>query len=79
MKTKGHITHCLKLVRKAKKDYYNNLGHKNATDNKTFWKSFKPHSSEKGSTHNKIALVKQDLNLYKIENVSEVLNNFLSM
>ena len=28
----------LTLVRKAKKDYYNNLGSKNVTDNKTFWK-----------------------------------------
>ena len=30
--------YCLTLVRKAKKDYYNNLGSKNVTDNKTFWK-----------------------------------------
>ena len=32
----------LTLVRKAKKDYYNNLDHENVTDNKTFWKSIKP-------------------------------------
>ena len=30
--------YCLALVRKAKKDYYNNLGSKNVTDNKTFSK-----------------------------------------
>ena len=34
--------YCLTLVRKAKKDYYNNLDHENVTDNKTFWKSIKP-------------------------------------
>ena len=34
--------YCLMLVRKAKKDYYNNLDHENATDDKTFWKSIKP-------------------------------------
>ena len=34
--------YCLTLVRKAKKDYYNNLDHENVTDSKTFWKSMKP-------------------------------------
>ena len=34
--------YCLKLVRKAKKDYYNNLDHENVADNKAFWKSIKP-------------------------------------
>ena len=32
----------LTLVRKAKKDYYNNLHHENVTDNKTFGQSIKP-------------------------------------
>ena len=50
MRTKEHITqmnYCLTLVRKAKKDYYNNLDHENVTDNKTFWKYIKPLFSEK--------------------------------
>ena len=47
MRTKKHVTrkgttYCLTLVRKAKKDYYNNLDHENVTDNKTFRKSIKP-------------------------------------
>ena len=50
--------YCLALVRKAKKDYYNNLDHKNVTDNITFWKFIRP---EKYLTHNKIILVEQDL------------------
>ena len=49
--------YCLTLIRKAKKDYYNNLDHENVTDNKTFWKSVKPLFSEKGLTHNKITWV----------------------
>ena len=64
MRTKEHITqmnYCLTLVRKAKKDYYNNLDHENVTDNKTFWKYIKPLFSEKSQTHNKITLVKLDL------------------
>ena len=39
---------CLTLVRKTKKDYYNNLDHENVTNNKTFWKSIKSFFSEKG-------------------------------
>ena len=49
--------YCLTLIRKAKKDYYNNLDHENVTDNKTFWKSVKPLFSEKGLIHNKITWV----------------------
>ena len=72
--------YCLTLVRKAKKDYYNNLDHENVTDNKTFWKSIKPFFSEKGSTHDKIALVEQDLILDKNDNVAEVLKkNFINV
>ena len=68
--------YCLTLVRKFKKDYCNNLDHEDVTDNKTFWKSVKPLFSEKGSTHNKITVVEQDLRLDKNDNVEEVLNNF---
>ena len=52
------------------------VDHENVTDNKTFWKSIKPAFSEKGSTHNKIALAEQDLILDKKDNVADVLNNF---
>ena len=61
--------YCLTLVRKAKTDYYyNNLDDDNVTDNKTFWKSIKPHFSEKSMTYNKITLVQQDLILDKNDN-----------
>ena len=33
--------YCLTLVRKAKKDYHNNLEHQNVTDNKVLGKSIK--------------------------------------
>ena len=68
--------YCLALVRKAKKDYYNNLGSKNVTDNKTFSKLLNLFFSEKGSAHNKITLVEQDLILDKNHNVAEVLHKF---
>ena len=53
--------YCLTLVRKAKKDHYNNVDHENVIKNKTFWKSIKPLFPEKGSNHDKITLVEQDL------------------
>ena len=68
--------YCLTLVRKSKKGYYSNLDHENVTNNKTFWKSIKPLFSEKGFTHNKSTLVKQDLILDKNDNVAEVLKKF---
>ena len=37
----------LSLVRKAKKDYYNNLDHKKVTDNKSFRRTVRPLFSEK--------------------------------
>ena len=71
--------YCLTLVKKAKKDYYHNLDHENVTDNKNFWKFIKPLFPEKSSTHNKIALVEQDLTLDKIIMLQRFLIIFLSM
>ena len=42
---------CVKLVRSAKKAYYNNLSIKDVNDNKTFWKIVKPLFSEKVNTN----------------------------
>ena len=33
---------CVNLLRKTKKDYFNDLNIKNITDNKAFWKTIKP-------------------------------------
>ena len=64
---------CLEKPKKEKKNY-NNLDHDNVTDNKTFQKFIKPLFSGKSSTHNKIALVEEDVILDKYGNVTEVLN-----
>ena len=39
--------YCVSLIRKTKKDYYNNLDYKKIIDNKSFWKYIKPLLSEK--------------------------------
>ena len=69
---------CLSLIRKAKKDYYNNLDHKKVTDNKSFWKTVKPLFSDKSSSLPKFTLIENELQLNDDENISSVLNYFFS-
>ena len=38
---------CGSLVRKAKKDHFDNLDLRNVTDNKEFWKTVKPLFADK--------------------------------
>ena len=33
---------CVNLLRRCKKQYFNNIHVKNVTDNKTFWKTIRP-------------------------------------
>ena len=51
---------CILLVRKAELDYYNKLDHKNASDNKIFWKTVKPFFTDKGVNHDRILLVEEN-------------------
>ena len=67
--------YCLTLVRKAKKEYHNNLHHENFMIKFFFWKSIKPLYSEKSWTHNKIRFAKQNSISDKNDNVAEVLNS----
>ena len=39
--------YCVKLLRKTKRDHYDNLKEKNVTDNKKFWKTVKTFPSYK--------------------------------
>ena len=65
-KERSHINWCnfkrqrnrwLNILRKTKKEYYDNLNIKQVSDNKLFWKSIKPFFSDKGSSSSKITLV----------------------
>ena len=69
---------CLSLIRKAKKDYFNNLDHKKVTDNKSFWKTVKPLFSDKSSSLSKFTLIENELQLNDDENISSALNDFFS-
>ena len=52
---------CVKLLRKSKKDFYNNLNAKSITDSKSFWKTVKPSFSDKPLKNETISLIEKDL------------------
>ena len=72
------INFCLSLVRKTKKDYYNNLDHKKVTDSRSFWRTVKPLFSEKNSSFSKITLIENGLLLNDDEKISFALNDLFS-
>ena len=69
---------CVSLVRKAKKEYFDNLDLRNLTDNKKFWRTVKPLFTDKGMNHDKTILVEDDEIISENEQISESLNNFFA-
>ena len=47
---------CVTLLRRTKKEYFQNLDVKDLPDNKKFWKTIKPYFSNKGLNSNKMLL-----------------------
>ena len=50
----------MSLLKKAKKEYYQNLDEKNVIDNKKFWKTVKPLLSDKSVSREKINLTENE-------------------
>ena len=44
---KRQRNYCVKLLKRSKKDFYNNLNVKKVTGNKHFWKTIKPNFTDK--------------------------------
>ena len=61
--------HCVFLLRKTKREFYENINKKDVTDNKTFWKTFNPFLSVKAINQNKITLI--DKNFYTTSRIFE--------
>ena len=51
---------CVKLLRKTKKDLFNNLDVKRVTDNKQFWKTVKPCLTDKTLKDERITLIENE-------------------
>ena len=68
--------YCVSLIPQTKRDYYNNLDHKNI-DNKSFWKYVKPFLTDKNPRSNKITLVENESIIEEAYKIAETFNNFL--
>ena len=69
---------CVSLLRKTKKEYYQNLNEKSVIDNKSFWKTVKPFLSDKTHRNDKIHLIENDELLKTDLETAEVFNEFFS-
>ena len=57
---KRQRNYCVKLLKRSKTDFYNNLSVKKVTDNKHFWKTIKPNFTDKVLKDERIVLVEDD-------------------
>ena len=48
------------MIRKAKKDFYDNLNVRNITNNKGFWKIVKSFFSNKAGVNEKVTLIEEE-------------------
>ena len=70
---------CRRLYKKEKKQFFNNLNPSFVTDNKSFWKMFKPFFSNKGNYGSEIEVVEKDEALPDKDLIAKELNKFLRM
>ena len=68
--------YCVNLLRKEKKNYFNNIDLKRITDNKQFWKTIKPFFSDKHNISRKITLIEDDEIISNDIKVAETMNDF---
>ena len=67
---------CVKMTRKAKRNFYNQIDISAVTDNKRFWKTVKPFISDKSSSKSRITLVEEGKVVSNESDVAETFNNF---
>ena len=73
---KRQKNYCMRLYKRERKRYYNNLDLKNVTDNRKFWATLKPFLSDKGTKGNNICLIEGGEIISKDLEVAEMLNTF---
>ena len=70
---------CVNLQRKTKIDYFNDLNIKNITDNKAFWKTIKPHFSNKGLNSSSLILSEKNKIVTNDQNIANIMNNYFKV
>ena len=67
------------MLRKAKRNYFDNIYTKNVTDNKKFWKTIKPMFSIKSTSKESITLVKDEEIMSNNLEIAELFNSFFAV
>ena len=67
---------CVTMVRKAKKNFFNNLNVRNITDNKRFWKTMKPFLLSKVGNNERKNLVEGDKVVSEDREVAEKFKSY---
>ena len=67
---------CVKLLKKAKKEYFSNLDINQLNDNKTFWKTIKPFFSDKGINSLKLMLIENYTVVTEETDLVEIINDY---
>ena len=75
---RSKVNNCVNLLRKSKKQYFNNIDVKNITNNKKFWKTIRPKFSNKCKTANAIILVEDEEILQDEKATASTFNNYFT-
>ena len=67
---------CTTLIKKTKKNFYNNLNAKPISDNKSFWKTVKPSFTKKTLKDEKIVLVGNDTTFSDESKIAEIFRSY---
>ena len=67
---------CVTLLRRTKKEYFQNLNVKDLSDNKKFWKAIKPYFSNKGLNSNKMLLKEKGELVSDEKQLASIMNRF---
>ena len=67
---------CVKMTKKVKREYFENLNLNSITDNKKFWKSVKPNFTNKIKKNEKIILVEKEHIISENKQTAEIMNDY---
>ena len=69
---------CTNMLRKYKRDYYNNLNTNPIADDEMFWKTVKPLFSDKINSSHKITLINENKITSENSDIAQIFNDFFS-
>ena len=67
---------CVKLTKKVKREYFENININSVNDNKTFWKTVKPFFTDKNKKNGKIILVENNEIIMDNKKNAELMNEY---